>query len=69
MSEVTALKGAKSYTVLLSFIKYCIAHPQERFWQALRNWSGSPYILMSRYLPPDNHISDTFYFKGKNDNL
>jgi hypothetical protein len=21
-------------------VAYCVAHPEERFWQALRNWAG-----------------------------
>lgn len=24
---------------LRSFIRYCVTHPEERFWQAIRNWS------------------------------
>lgn len=30
--------------LLESFIAYCKAHPDERFWQALRNWSGVPFL-------------------------
>jgi hypothetical protein len=30
------------------FNAYCEAHPQERFWQALRNWSGFPFIYVSQ---------------------
>jgi hypothetical protein len=55
----------KSKRTLDDFIMYCYDHPDERFWQALRNWSGSAYILKSRYLPPDNHIQDTFYLEGR----
>lgn len=28
-----------------SFFDYLEAHPQQRFWQALRNWSGYGFIL------------------------
>ena len=31
--------------VLASFAEYCKEHPDERFWQALRNWSGYPFIF------------------------
>jgi len=55
----------KNIKLLEEFAKYCYDHPEERFWQALRNWSGNPYLLISRYLPPDNHIRDAFYFEGK----
>lgn len=34
----------KSGPLLRDFIKYCGDHPDERFWQALRNWSGAEAI-------------------------
>lgn len=37
----------KSAKELLSFIQYCIAHPEDRFWQAVRNWSGYHFVLVS----------------------
>lgn len=46
---------------LTSFIMYCRAHPEQRFWQALRNWSGFCFIYAGNI---SIHI-DTFYFKGK----
>lgn len=33
--------------VLRSFVAYCNMHPKLRFWQALLNWSGVPFILIS----------------------
>ena len=30
---------------LWSFVHYCYQHPTERFWQALRNWSGYWFIF------------------------
>lgn len=30
----------KNKKLLNSFVDYCLKHPNERFWQALRNWSG-----------------------------
>lgn len=50
--------------LLNSFIKYCEKHPEERFWQALRNWSGAKFICISD-IPPFEPERDTFYFKGK----
>lgn len=28
---------------LESFVKYCEENPEQRFWQALRNWSNEYY--------------------------
>ena len=56
-----ALKKAES------FLKYIQEHPNERFWQALRNWSGYNYILGARELPErdrfNNYWEDTFYIE------
>ena len=48
--------------VLNDFIKYCKANPELRFWQALRNWSGYPYIYVAK--SPDD-LTDTFYWEEK----
>lgn len=70
------LGGAvKSEKLLDSFCEYCVDHPDERFWQALRNWSEAEFILAvgvvehSCYKATDeikivNH--DTFYRNGRN---
>jgi len=49
------------------FMRYCIQHTEERFWQALRNWSGHKFIYASdEYYPPkDMDLCDTFYREGK----
>lgn len=31
---------SKNWDDVKSFLAYCVEHPEERFWQALRNWSG-----------------------------
>ena len=51
---------------LKSFIKYCQEHPSERFWQALRNWSGYSFILASDQPPSQLFQKDTFYLHGRN---
>jgi len=38
---------SKNSTKLESFVKFCENHPNQRFWQALRNWSGHEYILVA----------------------
>lgn len=49
--------------VLKDFVKYCKEHPEERFWQALRNWSGHAFIFAGKEWLL---ARDTFYFEGKN---
>lgn len=55
----------KSKKTLDSFVTYCENHPEERFWQALRNWSGSSFILFSANYDLETGrfegIEDTFY--------
>lgn len=54
----------KSLTQLQSFTDYCVEHQDERFWQALRNWSGYQFIYGSTNQMFDNMI-DTFSLEGK----
>ena len=69
-------KESRNSEALLDFYAYCEAHPDERFWQALRNWSGHNFV----YVSPDitftptikdsrsDHIitlNDTFHWEGK----
>jgi hypothetical protein len=54
----------RHYAVLRGFLTYCHDHPDERFWQALRNWSGYDYIVASS----DGYDYDTFYWEGRNKN-
>jgi hypothetical protein len=52
----------KNKSLLASFTEYCQAHPEERFWQALRNWSGYNFIYASnRSEPKPDGLIDTFY--------
>jgi len=50
------MKTSKNIAVLNDFIHYCIAHPDERFWQALSNWIGKTIRA---------NDDDTFHFEGK----
>lgn len=50
---------------LQSFVDYCAHHPDERFWQALRNWSGQSFILASDREPTATHLRDTFGWEGR----
>jgi len=51
--------------LLDSFVAYCNEHPQERFWQALRNWCGWPFVCVTDNSPanPDGDLIDTFYWE------
>jgi hypothetical protein len=42
--------------LLESFTIFCKAYPEQRFWQALRNWSGNFFILIN----DGKETSDTF---------
>lgn len=47
--------------LLTSFTEYLTAHPDERFWQALRNWSK--YDIVS-VIDSDSEVwRDTFYWE------
>ena len=39
---------SKNIKQLESFIKYCQENPHQRFWQALRNWSGCNFIYSQK---------------------
>jgi hypothetical protein len=53
-------------------MNYCKAHPDERFWQALRNWSGFHFIMGVNKIGGRgaggevNDAHDTFYMEGRN---
>ena len=60
-------KKSLNVDTLADFVKYCDKHPEQRFWQALRNWLGVNFIFTSPLrLPYDNQMEDTFYWEGKN---
>ena len=53
---------SKNSELLQDFTKYCQEHPELRFWQALRNWSGASFIHIT---PVGGQPKDTYYFEGK----
>jgi hypothetical protein len=56
----------KDKNILNDFINYCMFNPKQRFWQALRNWSGFNFVWVSMSNGLDNsNIKDTFYFIDK----
>lgn len=50
--------------LLEEFAEYCRAYPEQRFFQALRNFINVGYVGISN---DREHWSDTFYFENKND--
>ncbi len=67
-------KETRNSKVLESFVAYCILNPEERFWQALRNWSEIGAIFAIPWCEDEKCISmyhgedgkDTFSWEGKN---
>lgn len=55
----------KNLELLDSFVRYCIEHPQERFWQALRNWCGWSFVYVGEELLDFDGLParDTFYWE------
>ena len=41
----------KNSETLADFTEYCKDHPDQRFWQALGNWSGYPFIFVGDLKP------------------
>jgi hypothetical protein len=46
-----------------AFIKYMADNPSERFFQAVRNFSHWPFLIVSNELPKEGQ-EDTFYWEG-----
>lgn len=62
-----ANEETRNSKILANFVAYCQSHPHERFWQALRNWSGYHFVLVAEadaFIRPTNY-KDTFNWEGK----
>jgi hypothetical protein len=57
----------RNSVVLASFVEYCQTHPDHRFWQALRNWAGVPFVLVSKECPVFPSEQNTFSWEGRNE--
>lgn len=63
----------KNVKLLRSFVEYCTANPDMRFWQALRNWSKYNFVYGSHcrkagenggwHKHEDECLEDTYYFE------
>lgn len=62
--------NSRNQSQLDSFVQYCANHPQERFWQALRNWAELAFVLSASGLNLHTNefegLEDTFYWEDKN---
>ena len=55
--------SSRDYATKRSFLQFLEEHPEQRFWQAVRNWSGMSFILA---VPADGgEAEDTFYWEEK----
>ena len=55
------MNETRNSKLLEDFTRYCQKYPEQRFWQALRNWSGYPFVLVS----DTKKTTDTFFWEGK----
>ncbi len=54
----------RSQEALESFTIYCRTHPDQRFWQALANWSRWKFIYGSDLVSFREGDFDTFHLEG-----
>jgi len=67
-TEKSASGKSRNAEQLADFTRYCISHPDERFWQALKNWKRIPFLLASEepVFNLDGNVdplTDTFYWE------
>lgn len=65
--HVFALKETKNSETMGEFAEYCRTHPNERFWQALRNWSGQSFTVAGGpgWVEDAENSVDTFNWEGR----
>ena len=51
----------RSQTTKDAFITYLTEHPEERFWQSVRNFAGVGFVYVSKEAWDGDDIEDTFY--------
>lgn len=59
--------ATRNSETLADFTAFCVDHPDLRFWQALRAWSGWHLVMVSNDSDATDNpkIEDTFYWEGK----
>ena len=56
---------SKNYDTLREFMRYCQDHPEQRFWQALCNWSGFFKLYGAKLEDYEDDFEDLYYRLGK----
>jgi len=56
-------QNIRSRGPLTSFIRYCVTHPEERFWQSLLNWSKYRFIFLQ--CDEGDELLDPFMWEGR----
>jgi hypothetical protein len=56
--------GIRDMEAKEAFVRYLIDHPEQRLWQAIRNFSRYGFIFASNDITARDRI-DTFYWEGK----
>jgi len=51
--------------LLVEIVKYCEANPNQRFWQALSNWSPFSIVYGSQKQIETEGLVDVYYFGQK----
>ena len=54
--------------MLAEFISFCLENPKLRFWQAVSAWTGCR-VFASHSLSKTGKIVDTYYWRGKHDDI
>lgn len=66
-SDADESAASKNVEAVRGFTEFCKAHPDYRFWQSLRNWSGARFIFARTYGDcVGGNLIDTFYLEGGN---
>jgi hypothetical protein len=58
MKKKKVPKLSKSQKLAREFVAYVDENPDQRFWQAIRNFTGSPYVFIGDGIKPP---TDSFY--------
>ena len=68
VTEGFLMKPSATVELAAQFLRYCEEHPQQRFFQALRNWTGYDFVSVYRQRkPPTAAIieNDSFYLPNE----
>ena len=56
------MNATRNSKLVAEFVKYCKENPEQRFWQAVRNFTEHGYVYAG---PCPANLKDTFYWEGK----